>query len=84
VFVLVAVYIAASIFAEIAPDRFLRGTPADDGGDRLVGARSAETKPPLRRDAPGGNESRHGRRWNTCMALAARPGPGADRLIRDA
>ncbi|MEO8740031.1 MAG: DUF6498-containing protein [Casimicrobiaceae bacterium] len=29
VFLLVAAYISASIFAEIAPDRFLRGTPAD-------------------------------------------------------
>lgn len=29
-FLLVAAYVAASIFAEIAPDRFLRGTPADD------------------------------------------------------
>jgi hypothetical protein len=30
VFLLVAAYVAASIFAEMAPDRFLRGTPADD------------------------------------------------------
>jgi len=33
VFLLVATYVAASIFAEIAPDRFLRGTPADDSAD---------------------------------------------------
>jgi hypothetical protein len=29
VYVLVVAYVGASIFAEIAPDRFLRGTPGD-------------------------------------------------------
>ena len=33
VFLLVAAYVAASIFAEMAPDRFLRGTPADDSAE---------------------------------------------------
>ena len=33
VFLLVAAYIGASIFAEIAPDRLLRGTPADEAVD---------------------------------------------------
>jgi hypothetical protein len=29
----VAAYVGASIFAEMAPDRFLRGTPADDSAE---------------------------------------------------
>jgi hypothetical protein len=33
VFLLVVAYVVASIFAEMAPDRFLRGTPADDSGE---------------------------------------------------
>lgn len=49
VFILVATYIAASIFAEIAPDRFLRGTPgafAEEGADRATGpAAGASTSP---------------------------------------
>ena len=33
IFLLVVAYVAASIFAEMAPDRFLRGTPADDSAE---------------------------------------------------
>lgn len=33
VFLLVAAYVVASIFAELAPDRFLRGTPADESAE---------------------------------------------------
>ena len=33
VFLLVVAYVAASIFAEMAPDRVLRGTPADDSAE---------------------------------------------------
>jgi hypothetical protein len=37
VFLLVVAYVAASIFAEMAPDSFLRGTPADDSAEGRAG-----------------------------------------------
>ncbi len=46
VFLLVVAYVAGSIFAEIAPDRFLRGTPADDSAE--AGASAAATQPKRR------------------------------------
>ncbi len=45
-FLLVAAYVAASIFAEMAPDRFLRGTPADDSTE---GRAPTVAKSPQRR-----------------------------------
>jgi hypothetical protein len=46
VFLLVTAYVAASIFAELAPDRFLRGTPADDSTE--AAAPSARQSPKRR------------------------------------
>jgi hypothetical protein len=46
VFLLVAAYIGASIVAEIAPDRLLRGTPADEAVDAKIADRLARTAIP--------------------------------------
>ena len=43
VFLLIAAYVGASIFAEIAPDRFLRGTPADPTVEDKTSARLAQS-----------------------------------------
>ncbi len=45
VFLLVAAYVGASIFAEIAPDRFLRGTPGEFADDPPAGRATASTGP---------------------------------------
>ncbi|MFI4952319.1 MAG: hypothetical protein ACHP7M_04175 [Burkholderiales bacterium] len=59
VFVLVATYIGASIFAEIAPDRFLRGTPGDFAEDAAAEDRATR---PAGFSAPNGVARSRGRK----------------------